>query len=361
MPEWCLWVIRMANDKTGMEFPSEAAWKAYKEKHPGAEKKDHTIKHDSGGSSVTKSDLDRIDREIGQSKRTLEPLVKKLRGKNKTKLQGFLDKVEKGDDGAYQDLRVWYHDVYDAGIKTDAEGDLLSALGAAAGYAKDLVGRNEKQNEWDSGFKQKGASMSDLRMAVIKLAKRNPELRKHLVPILREAAAPKYDAYVKKKREEGKKPLSKDEWERKVLNTGKSGDEYEVEEFEKELQKTYRQMEREDREKEKGKGKEKPGGKKEDVPKGDKKTPAKSYKKKYHAQVTKVMDKHNLTDTDADEVKAFKKDKPKSKTKVPPAELLRRFLAKAKPETKERMKGVSPAEFISMLGAILQDEEGAGT
>ena len=36
--------------KEAMDFPSEDAWKAYKEKHPGAERADHNIKkQDSGG------------------------------------------------------------------------------------------------------------------------------------------------------------------------------------------------------------------------------------------------------------------------------------------------------------------------
>lgn len=97
-----------------------------------------------------------------------------------------------------------------------------------------------------------------------------------------------------------------------------------------------------------GKGK----SKKDDKPK-------KTYSKKYHPSVAEVMDKHSLTDADADEVKAFKKAKPFTGEKISDAEKLRRFLAKAKPETKERMKGISPAEFIKMLGAIM-DEEGEG-
>lgn len=87
-----------------------------------------------------------------------------------------------------------------------------------------------------------------------------------------------------------------------------------------------------------------------------KKKDNKTYKKKYSPQVELTMDLHKLTDADADEVKAFKKGKPQSGVKVPPAELLRRFLSKAKPETKERMKGVTPAEFIKMLAAIMEEE-----
>lgn len=83
----------------------------------------------------------------------------------------------------------------------------------------------------------------------------------------------------------------------------------------------------------------------------------KTYAGKYHENVKSVMDEHKLKDDDADEVKKFKKDKPKSGVKLSDAELMRKFLQNAKPETKERMKGLPPADFVKMLGAILEDEE----
>jgi len=95
----------------------------------------------------------------------------------------------------------------------------------------------------------------------------------------------------------------------------------------------------------------------EPAKKDEKKPP---YTKKYNSKVKSVMDKHELTDDDADQVKGFKKSKPDDGKHVSPAELLRRFLAKAKPETKERMKGVSPADFVKMLGAIMDEDEGGG-
>jgi hypothetical protein len=85
----------------------------------------------------------------------------------------------------------------------------------------------------------------------------------------------------------------------------------------------------------------------------------KSYKKTYPASATPIMDKHSMTDDDADQVKKWKKDKPFSGEKISDAEKLRRFLAKAKPETKERLKGMSPAEFVKLL-AVLTDDEGEG-
>jgi hypothetical protein len=79
-------------------------------------------------------------------------------------------------------------------------------------------------------------------------------------------------------------------------------------------------------------------------------------KKTYNSKVKSVMDKHNLKDTDAEEIKAFEKNKPSSGKKLSPSQLMQQFLSKAKPETKERMKGVSPADFMKMLGAIMDEE-----
>ena len=80
--------------------------------------------------------------------------------------------------------------------------------------------------------------------------------------------------------------------------------------------------------------------------------------KKHPEAVQKAMKKHNLEDKDADEVEAFKKAKPqKGKKKMSPQELMQKFMQKAKPETKERMKGMSPNEFMAMLNAISEDGE----
>ena len=121
-------------------------------------------------------------------------------------------------------------------------------------------------------------------------------------------AAPTYQDYVEKKKKKKEKPLDRDAWEAKVEGTG-----------------PVNQPKR---------------------------------KKNYHPKVKDVMDKHDLEDADADEVRAFKKDKPSSGAKVSPQVLMQRFLSKAKPETKERMKGVAPADFMKMLGAIMDDEGG---
>ena len=260
------------------------------------------------------------------------------------------------------------------------------------------------------------------------------------------AAGPSYQSYVDKKKKQGKPPLSKDEWERKVLNTGQSGKEYTEEKGKpekgdkgdkgkapskspKSVEMTpsgYKSLadtlqgwnkpgawehvisyalsgkpmqgphvdsvisdieddlanwdaaakrggwDANDKKSltkakkllEKARGKapkapevegKKPDKGKSEVPKGNK-----TYTKAYAKPVTRVMDKYSLTDTDADAVLQFKKGKPFTGEKITDAEKMRRFLAKAKPETKERMKGVSIADFIEMLGAIMDDEEGGG-
>ena len=127
-----------------------------------------------------------------------------------------------------------------------------------------------------------------------------------------------YSAYLERKKKEGKKPLSRAEWEARTQG-GKAAGPH---------------------------------------PKGNK--PAKTWKKKYSPKVESVMDNHALTDDDANQVREFKSDKPSSGIPVSPTQLMQRFLAKAKPETRERMKGMTPAEFMQMLGAIMEDEEGAG-
>jgi hypothetical protein len=88
------------------------------------------------------------------------------------------------------------------------------------------------------------------------------------------------------------------------------------------------------------------------------KKPAKTYKKNYGKAIEKVLDAHKLTDADMDDVLEFKKDRPRKGRAVPPAELMRRFLEKAKPETKERMKGMNPNDFVKLLGALFDEEEG---
>jgi hypothetical protein len=188
--------------------------------------------------------------------------------------------------------------------------------------------------------------MSDtLRSGLIRLAFANPSLREALLPLIEKEAAAKISPKGKHKSgdvwrtEQGKfRAISPSG----VAKSFDSPDEA----------KTHA-----------GKG----GGKSEDKSeksegggkaKSEKKAP--TFKKNYRPKMESVMTKHSLTDDDAAEVIKFSIDRPKKGKEQSPAELMRRFMENAKPETKERMKGMNPAEFMKMLRAVLDDEDGGG-
>jgi hypothetical protein len=81
----------------------------------------------------------------------------------------------------------------------------------------------------------------------------------------------------------------------------------------------------------------------------------------YAPPVLEMANKYDLEAEDADELYDFKADKPASGLRLSDAGLMQRFLAKAKPETRERMKGMSVADFMIMYKSIMaeEDEEGA--
>ena len=172
--------------------------------------------------------------------------------------------------------------------------------------------------------------MSDtaLRASLIRLAYQNPSLRADILPLVAKEAG-SYKEYVDRKRSKGEKPLDEDAWKARTQGGGK-GPEAE------------------------GKPAKKPG----QPPAEGKKKP--SFKKNYRPKMESVMKKHELTDDDAAEVIQFSIDRPKKGKPQSPAELMRRFMQNAKPETKERMKGMTPAEFMVMLRAVLDEEEGGG-
>lgn len=260
-----------------------------------------------------------------------------------------------------------------------------------------------------------------LRAQLIRLAHDNPAIRGEILPLItasQDVTAGSYQDYVERKKKEGKPPLKKDEWEARTnggTQGGKTPSKKEPEKDEKPDKTDKAKTKNESPtwvDKKLGdllgqwhssgsdplyavssnaqSGKaipqhvaeaaiakldkmiaEESGADAKELTKAKKlleksvkdssqhdKAPAKSYKKSYKPAVTKVMDKHSLTDDDAAQVKAFKSDKPPSGAPVSPAVLMQRFMAKAKPETKERMKGMSPKEFMAMLAAISDDEGG---
>jgi hypothetical protein len=102
------------------------------------------------------------------------------------------------------------------------------------------------------------------------------------------------------------------------------------------------------------------------LPKEDKRNKsyaeAKKNKKEWEAQLVSAKKKlTELQDEDYSgvekELAAFGASKPRRGEKLSDAELLKKFLSKAAPETKERMKGVTPAEFKEIMAAIMDEEE----
>ena len=79
--------------------------------------------------------------------------------------------------------------------------------------------------------------------------------------------------------------------------------------------------------------------------------------KKYHPDVLQVANLHDLESEDADQLAAFKGDKPARGKKLTPQELFNKFMAKAKPETKERMQGMPLNDFMAMYAAIMSEED----
>jgi hypothetical protein len=79
--------------------------------------------------------------------------------------------------------------------------------------------------------------------------------------------------------------------------------------------------------------------------------------RQYGKEVLDMANKYDLEGEDADELYDFRSDKPGFGKKLTDQQLMQKFLAKAKPETKERMKGMSVADFMVMYKAIMADEE----
>jgi hypothetical protein len=77
----------------------------------------------------------------------------------------------------------------------------------------------------------------------------------------------------------------------------------------------------------------------------------------YGKEVLAVANKYDLEAEDADDLREFKSDKPGGGLKLPDAQLMQKFLQKAKPETRERMQGMSIADFMAMYKAIMAEED----
>jgi hypothetical protein len=85
--------------------------------------------------------------------------------------------------------------------------------------------------------------------------------------------------------------------------------------------------------------------------------------RKYHDDVLRVANQYDLEIEDADALYDWRVDKPARGARISDQEKMNRFMAKAKPETRERMQGMNLADFMVMYKAILkeilEDEEDA--
>lgn len=79
--------------------------------------------------------------------------------------------------------------------------------------------------------------------------------------------------------------------------------------------------------------------------------------RKYAAPVLEISNKYDLEGEDADELYDFKADKPNRGSSITDAELFQKFLAKASPETRERMQGMDLKDFMVMYKSIMDEDE----
>jgi len=77
--------------------------------------------------------------------------------------------------------------------------------------------------------------------------------------------------------------------------------------------------------------------------------------RQYHDDVLKMANKYDLESEDADALYDWRADKPGRGRALSDQEKMSRFLAKAKPETRERMQGMSLADFMVMYKSILKE------
>lgn len=154
---------------------TEQEWEAHKEKHPNADPKDHTItKGDKGGESDEKDSAENIDKEL------YEEAAKKKK-----------ELPQKIEDAyfALSDAETAYQEASEA-KKSELKAKLDKAKKEHADLEEEL-----KQAEVDVASYEKNKKAS-LRTQLIRLAHSKPELRKDLLPLLKEASKSKKTARV---------------------------------------------------------------------------------------------------------------------------------------------------------------------
>jgi hypothetical protein len=148
-----------------------------------------------------------------------------------------------------------------------------------------------------------------------------------------------YQEYVERKKKKGEKPLDQNKWEARVEGQLAKG-------------RAHPRDQKKEAPEAEGKVKRPAPGKEWPKYKGER-----SWEKNYRAPAQHVMGAYGLKDEDAEELTKYSRDKPHDTfQKVSPQKLMAEFLRNAKPETKERMKGMSPKDFMIMLRSMTADE-----
>lgn len=148
-----------------------------------------------------------------------------------------------------------------------------------------------------------------------------------------------YQEYVERKKKKGEKPLSQDKWESRVEGQLAKG-------------RAHPRDQKKEAPTAEGKVTRPAPGKKWPKYEGER-----TWEKNYRAPAQHVMGAYGLKDDDAEELTKYSRDKPHDTfQKVSPQKLMLEFLRNAKPETRERMKGMSPKDFMIMLRSMTADE-----
>lgn len=148
-----------------------------------------------------------------------------------------------------------------------------------------------------------------------------------------------YQEYVERKKKKGEKPMSESDWESRVYGQLAKG-------------RAHPRDQKKEAPTAEGKVTRPAPGKKWPKYEGER-----TWEKNYRAPAQHVMGAYGLKDEDAEELTKYSRDKPHNTfQKVSPQKLMAEFLRNAKPETKERMKGMSPKDFMIMLRSMTADE-----
>jgi hypothetical protein len=183
----------------------------------------------------------------------------------------------------------------------------------------------------------KVSSMSDLRRSIIKLAYAHPELRPHLLPLVKEATSEwkryRDQEYEKFMHTKVRNPSTDNEVLLSTLSKKpKDSPEYKVflvhkKTFDQQMSKAHARYVEEKKD------------------------------RKFSKEVYTMVSDLDIGDDHLEEIAAFAKGKPVKGKPLTHEQLLQRFLKKCKPETRERVKDMDPGDFAALLHFLREEEE----